>query len=254
MKAVHAGKWMRMFMYDLAILSLIAAMAIAIAGCGDDDDKTPTGPISQVESLESPFLICGSRNPGGVGFDFVSARDGVAYNMDELPDLEYDLLVRTIKVERPDGNVGGAPYADLYGDTEGPVDAAKAFNASSLGSIETGDAGYDALTAVTAEITAGLAHDAAGFNLSGVSKGDTGFPLYAGAGNAAAQYKKLVIGEAWKKPAKNPAEGPRPNGDEQVWVIRTREGQHVKLMFWDFPAQGAPTATGYVAIKWALLD
>jgi len=203
------------------------------------------------ESLSSPYLICASRNPGGVGFDFVfKGKAGGAQNMDESPDLKYDLYIKTIKGEKPDGSQAGMPAVILFGDSSSVGSAVKAFEASSLESNATGDAGYNALTAVTSEITVGLRADAAGFTLTGIETGATGSPTV----NALnAQYKKLAIGDKWKAAAQT-GDRTGPSGDEPIWVIKTREGRHVKMMFIAMPAAGAPTETGYVSIKWELID
>ncbi|PIE88628.1 MAG: hypothetical protein CSA04_00885, partial [Bacteroidetes bacterium] len=58
----------------------------------------------------------------------------------------------------------------------------------------------------------------------------------------------LVIGCKWKVPANNNVEG-----DEPVWIIKTREGKIVKFIVTDFPANPAPTPRGYVAIEWDFL-
>jgi hypothetical protein len=203
------------------------------------------------ESLQSPYLVCASRNPGGVGFDFVfKGKTGGAQNMDESPDLKYDLYIKTVKGEKPDGSLGGMPAVVLYGDSSDVSDAVFAFEASSLASISTGDAGYDAVTSASTEIKAGLRADAAGFSMEGLESGGTGNPLMSAINK---QYKKLAIGDKWKAAAKT-GDKIGPSGDESVWVIKTREGRHVKMMFTAFPAAGAPTETGYVAIKWDMID
>jgi hypothetical protein len=257
MKELNSKKW---FVTDLTFIFAIAlafVAAISLIGCGEDDgvDEIVTGGTSiDAPPLESPFLICAGRNPEGVGFDFISDNPGVAYNMSEAPDLEYDILIRVLKAETPDGEVKGNPYVKLYGDVGGPPDAVMAFDASSLSNVQTGDAGYNALTGVTDDILSGLQKDLAGFDLDGVEKGEFGFPLFAGEGNLSDQLKKLVIGDKWKSTAKNKEGESRPSGDEQVWVIRTREGKFVKFIFCDFPAINAPTPTGYVAAKWEVIN
>jgi hypothetical protein len=142
------------------------------------------------------------------------------------------------------------PAVVLYGDSSNVADAVLAFDASSLASVATGDDGYNALTSVTAEITAGLRADAAGFTMEGLEAGGTGSPLMSAINK---QYKKLAIGDKWKAAAKT-GDRTGPSGDEPVWVIKTREGRHVKTMFIAMPSAGAPTETGYVAIKWDLID
>ncbi|MFW6328388.1 MAG: hypothetical protein ACOC2F_08765, partial [Bacteroidota bacterium] len=98
-----------------AIVAL-AFWSVLFTSCEKDEDDNPPSNESQFNSLESPYLICANRNPGGVGFDFeYNEEKGGANNLDSLTvdDFAYDLKIRTIKGEKPDGSLGGAPYIQL---------------------------------------------------------------------------------------------------------------------------------------------
>ncbi len=234
----------------LLVFSLLLAaivLPLMFLGCSDDDDNDNE---TSYNWLTSPYLICAARNPGGVVFDFVlNGEKGGAVNLDEYPDFDWDLLVKVFKCENIEGEVKGFPFADLHGDVD-VLDAALGIDASSLDDIGTGNEGYNAVTYVSSDILNGLAADEAGFDPDSVPAGETGYPLYSGPDGMKAQYDKLVIGEKWKATAKT-GDLSGPSGDEKVWVIETKEGRHVKLMFEAFPANGEK---GYVAIKWDLID
>lgn len=220
------------------ILMLIAGLTFTFSSCNDDDDKQEQ---EQFSGLSSPYLICATRNPGGVGFDFeYHGEKGGANNLDELTveDFTYDVMIRTIKGEKPDGSLGGMPHIAL-------ADNAEAVNYSAIDETMTGYTKFQGL------IKAGLAafsfsKDDAGFNLSGLETGNTGKPLMSAIN---AQYQKLVIGDKWKAPAKNDTEG-----DEPIFIIKTSEGKWAKLIVTDFPADPAPTATGYISMEWELIE
>ena len=242
-------KSLRKLGFGFFIVTLAFVISFSIVACEDNEEE------EQPVYLESPYLICANRNPGGVGFDFVTdGKNGGVQYMDEYPEFEYDVIIKTIKVEKPDSTSGGAPAAYLYGDSSDVTNATLAFNAESIG---TGSEGYNVLTSVTAEITAGLQADKAGFDLSGVPAGtETGFPLMSGPNGVGKQYQKLVIGNKWIDAAKT-GDKKGTSGDEQVWIVKTREGRYAKMIFTAFPASteiGAESPTGYVAIEWDLLD
>ena len=250
MKALIKSSQKIFFGFFVVILAFV--ISFSIVACEDNEEE------EQPVYLESPYLICANRNPGGVGFDFViDGKNGGVQYMDEYPEFEYDVLIKTIKVEKPDSTSGGAPAAYLYGDSSDVTNATLAFNTSSLESIGTGSEGYNVVISVTAEITAGLQADKAGFDLSGVPAGPvTGLPLMSGPNGVGKQYQKLVIGNKWIDVAKT-GDKKGPSGDEQVWIVKTREGRYAKMMFTAFPASteiGAESPTGYVAIEWDLLD
>jgi len=227
------------------MLLLLAAFAFAgtlFTGCDKDQDPDdPTQTEEQFVSLETPYLICANRNPGGVGFDFSYNNEiGGGNNIDSLSvsDFEYDVKIRTIKGEKPDGSLGGAPFFKMHEDVQ-------AVNYSTIDTECTGYTDFQNLTlANIQEYT--VTSDADDFNLESLPTGDTGAPVWD---NLMSEYGKLVIGFRWKSAANNDVAD-----DEPIWIIKTREGKLVKLIVTDFPADPAPTATGYVSIEWAFVE
>lgn len=227
------------------MLLLLAAFAIAgtlFIGCDKEDDPDdPTQTEEQFVSLESPYLICANRNPGGVGFDFYyNDATGGGNNIDSLSvsNFEYDIKIKTVKGEKPDGSQGGAPFFKLHDDVQ-------AVNYSAIDTECTGYADFESLNLADIQNYT-LASDDVGFDLDALPTGDTGAPIWD---DLMAEYNKLVIGFRWKSAAYNAVDD-----DEPIWIIKTREGKLVKLIVTDFPADPAPTATGYVSIEWDFVD
>ncbi len=224
------------------LLIILTCLFFTFTSCEEDDDNNNQNDNQeQFQSLYSPYLICGSKNPGGVGFDFeYNGETGGANNLDSLTvsDFTYDIKIRTIKVEKPDGNPGGMPYIALAASAE-------AINYSAVDTTCKGYTAYQNLTNGDLQ-TISFESDDTGFDLSGLTTGTTGYPLMS---EVQAEYQKLVIGDKWKNPAMNDIAG-----DEPVWIIKTIEGRLVKLIVTDFPADPAPTATGYVALEWDFVD
>ncbi len=215
---------------------------VLFTSCEKETEEEPTPPVKkEFVSLKSPYLICAGRNPGGVGFDFeYKGLKGGANNFDSLSvaDFEYDLRIKTIKGEKPDGSLGGAPYIKL-------ASTAKAVNYSSIDTLCKGIDAFNNLKMSNIKDYV-LQADDPSFNVSSVPTGTTGNPLML---KLMKEYKKLVIGQKWKKPAFNNIEN-----DEPIWIIETTEGRLVKFIVTDFPANPAPTATGYIAIEWDFVE
>jgi hypothetical protein len=229
----------RKWFYPLAV---VLTAGICMVSCEKNGNEDPDPVEGNFTSLESPYLICANRNPGGVGFDFEYHEEkGGANNMDSLTvtDFEEDIFIRTLKGEKPDGSLGGAPYIRLS------EDAVEAVNYSGVDPACKGVAAFENLNSSNLQ-SCDLQFDAEGFDPSAVATGQTGKPMMSG---LMAEYEKLVIGIRWKGPANNDVEG-----DEPVWLIRTREGRLVKFIVTDFPADPAPTATGYISIMWDFID
>ena len=223
------------------ILIILTGLFFTFTSCEKDDDNNNNDNQEQFQSLNSPYLICANRNPGGVGFDFVyNGETGGANNLDSLTvsDFAYDIKTRTIKAEKPDGSLGGMPYIALAADVE-------AVNYSAIDPTCIGYTAYQNLTNSDLQ-TISFESDDTSFDLSSLATGTTGQPLMS---EAQAEYQKLVIGDRWKAAAKNDIAD-----DEPVWIIKTIEGRWVKLIVMDFPADPAPTATGYVALEWDFVD
>ena len=201
----------------------------------EPDEQTPT--VSQFVSLENPYLICANRNPGGVGFDFeYKGEKGGANNMDSLSvsDFEYDLVVKTIKAEKPDGSLGGAPFIQLH-------ETVKAVNYSTIDTTCKGYSDFQNLNSTNIQNYT-LQSDDQSFDIANVPVGTTGRPLMQDLNQ---EFNKLVIGQRWREAASNAIAD-----DEPIWIIQTREGTIVKFIVTQMPANPAPTPTGYIKIEW----
>lgn len=221
------------------LIILTTGLFFTFTSCKKDDSNNDNQ--EQLKSIESPYLICAGRNPGGVGFDFeYNGKKGGANNLDLLSvsDFKYDIKIHVIKAEKPDGSLGGMPYIALAAN-------AKAVNYSTVDPACKGYTAYKNLTKDNLQ-TFSFKSDDTSFNLSNLTAGTTGKPLMS---KVKAEYNKLVIGDKWKTSAKNDIAN-----DELVWIIKTLEGRLVKLIVTDFPANPAPTATGYVALEWDFVD
>jgi hypothetical protein len=222
--------------------SVFAIVALAFWGvwltsCEKDEVDDPTPTPTQFVSLENPYLICANRNPGGVGFDFeYKGGKGGANNMDSLTvtDFEYDLKIRTIKAEKPDGSLSGVPFIQLY-------ETVQAVNYSTVDTTCKGYSDFQNLNS-TNILNYTLQSDNSSFNLANVPVGTTGSPLMQDLNQ---ELNKLVIGQRWKDAAGNTIAD-----DEPIWIIQTRESKIVKFIVTQMPANPAPTSTGYVKIEW----
>ncbi len=224
----------------LFFVLLVSMMATTVfVSCSDDDDDDDN---STETFLKSPYLICVSRNPGGVGFDFeYNGGKGGANNLDSLTatGFTHDMFIKTVKGEKADGSLGGAPYFKLSSGTLGAVN---------YSAVDASCKGIDAFNSLTASNIKAytLKKDSINFDLTSLPTGSKGKPLMSALKK---EYKKLVIGMKWRETANNDVEN-----DELVWIIKTREKRLVKLIVTDFPASPAPTATGYIAITWDFLN
>lgn len=225
----------------LAIMVSMAASSVLIS-CSDDDEEGEPELENNFVSLESPYLICANRNPGGIGFDFEymdEAGGGNYIDSTSVDDFAEDTFVLTIKGEKPDGSLGGAPYFKLYDNT------VEAVNYSLVDTDCKGIDAFNSLNSTNIESYT-LESDDASFDTSSLPTGDTGKPMMT---DLLEEYDKLVIGINWKAAAYNDVAN-----DEPIWIIKTREGVLVKMIVTDFPADPAPTSTGYIALTWDFLD
>lgn len=231
-------KTMKSSVFAIAIL---AFWGVLFTSCEKDKADGPTPTVSQFVSLENPYLICANRNPGGIGFDFeYNGEKGGANNMDSLTveDFAYDLKIRTIKAEKPDGSLGGVPFIQLH-------ETVKAVNYSSVDTNCKGYTDFQNLTAANIQAFT-LQADDPNFDLTSLSTGTTGSPLMQ---NLNQELNKLVLGQKWKEAASNTVAD-----DEPIWIIQTREGKIVKFIVTQFPANPAPTSTGYISIEWDFVE
>jgi hypothetical protein len=232
---------MKSFKSLIIVTAVLAFWSIFFISCEKDDIEDPSENENQFISLESPYLICASRNPGGVGFDFeYKGEKGGANNLDSLTvsDFVYDLKIRVIKGEKPDGSLGGAPYIQLSATI-------KAINYSAIDTTCKGQSDFKNLNSSNIQNYT-LQSDDASFDISSVSAGETGSPLMQ---QLTQEYNKLVIGQKWKKAANNDVAD-----DEPIWIIETEEGRIIKFIVTDFPADPAPTSTGYIALEWDFVE
>lgn len=232
---------MKQLKSSILVFAALTIGAVLFTACEKDEDDNPTPNESQFISLESPYLICAGRNPGGVGFDFeYNGEKGGANNLDSLTvdDFTYDLKIRTIKGEKPDGSLGGAPYIQLSAN-------AQAVNYSAVDTTCKGISDFTNLNSSNIQ-TYTLQSDDSSFDISTVPTGSTGSPLMQ---DLMQEYNKLVIGQKWKEAANNDIAD-----DEPIWIIETPEGRIVKFIVTDFPADPAPTSTGYIAIEWDFVE
>jgi hypothetical protein len=232
---------MKIFKSAIFVIAALTIWSVLFTSCEKDEDDDLTPNESQFVSLESPYLICATRNPGGVGFDFeYNEEKGGANYLDSLTvdDFVYDLKIRVIKGEKPDGNLGGAPYIQLSA-------TAQAVNYSAVDTTCKGFTDFTNLNSSNIQNYT-LQSDDASFDTSTVPSGSTGSPLMQ---QLMQEYNKLVIGQKWKEAANNDIAD-----DEPIWIIETEEGRIVKFIVTDFPADPAPTATGYIAIEWGFVE
>lgn len=232
---------MKILKSTMLVIAIFAIWGILFTSCEKDEDNEPINTESQFVSLESPFLICANRNPGGVGFDFeYNGEKGGANNLDSLTvaDFNYDLKIRTIKGEKPDGSLGGAPYIQLSA-------TAQAVNYSTINTTCKGFSEFTNLNSTNIQ-SYSLQSDDSSFDASTVQTGTTGSPLMS---ELMTEFSKLVIGQRWKEAASNDVAD-----DEPIWIIATEEGRIVKFIVTGFPANPAPTSTGYIAIEWDFVD
>ena len=234
---------MKKLRFYLNPILFLFVMSLSLISCDKGDDPEPKESSSTFTSLSSPYLICANRNPGGVGFDFeYDGKTGGANNMDSLTvdDFEADVVVKTIKADS-DGSTTSANMITLN-------NGAQAVNYSSVDASCKGYTAFQKLTYSTASAKGPtFGSDGSDYTLTGLTSGTSGFPLLS---EVNTQIAKLVIGDKWKAPAKNSVAD-----DEPIFIIKIQEGRWVKLIITEFPATtNAPTATGYVAIEWALMN
>lgn len=232
---------MKTWKSSLSILVLSILCVVLSTSCEKEGNEDPKNDNDQFESLTSPYLICASRNPGGVGFDFEYAgKKGGANNLDDptVEDFTYDVKILTIKGEKPDGTLGGAPYIQLSTNS-------KAINYTTIDHSCTGISDFTNLNQSNIQNYL-LQSDGSSFDLTSLPTGSTGSPLMQ---QLLQEYNKLVIGQRWKEAANNDIAD-----DEPIWIIQTEEGRIVKFIITDFPADPAPTTTGYIAISWDFVD
>lgn len=226
---------------SIFMIVALSFWGILLSSCEKDEKNNSIPTENQIASLKSPYLICANRNPGGIGFDFENKeKKGGVNNLDSptISDFVSDLTIKTIKGEKSDGNLGGAPYIKL---------SAKV-HAINYSTIDTNCKGLSNFTNLNSSNIKSytLQSDETSFNISTISTGKTGSPLMQ---QLVKEYNKLVIGMKWKEAANN-----NIVDDEPIWIIQTDEGKIIKFIVTGFPANPAPTSTGYIDIEWDFIN
>lgn len=224
--------------FSLGLFVLIGM--VSMMSCAPTDEA-PKETNSTVSPVTSPYLICANRNPGGIVFDFVvGGNTGAAYNADQTNSVEWDLRVQVYKgVTNDGGTLMGKPFVKLYSTTVLASNVATVTN--------TNTTSYAGITAVTTELTNTLVADTlATFDLSAVSNDNSGNLYYNTSSGLKTYYDQMVIGENWKSPVSKQEK-------MCIYVIKTREGRHVKLIIKTF-GKNSSVGSGYIAIDWALID
>ncbi len=223
-------------------------LGLVMTGCYDDssgDDDASVGPVT------SPFLVCGGRNPGGVGIDLDS---GTAWNLDDNPTFDWDVMFQTKKGVRNAGGwvLKGAPYIKLR---QTVVEAYM--------HDETGVAEYDAITSDPLTGTFAPDTEADPLDFSGVDKVEVGDDAYnaddsllgkmyyAATGKAGLkqEYTPLVIGESWKSAATN-----TDDTDDKIYIIESDQGTLFKFIVTNFGPSSDLGESGYAEIEWEELN
>jgi len=230
---------------------LLLILAASIFSCTKDDENEKQTKQKEVKetftSLESPYLICAGRNPGGVAFDFIyKGNKGGSNNVDDIKmkELNPDMVVKTVKGQKSETNksLGGMPSIRLSSK-------AKGLNYSAQDSKFIGYKSYLKIIKIS-DIKLDetkFKSDDSSFDLTKLKKGSSGKSLIS---DIAKEYKKLVIGNKWLKSAHNTIEG-----DEPIWIIKTSEGKYVKMIVKRFPAIINGKATnGYISLEWSILE
>lgn len=243
----------------ILILTLLVLFLFLPNGCTVNEAEDEFNVIDVVNQQKpfvkvSPYQFWNGSNQQGLGFDFVFlGLPGGAKFLDEENGLQYDLVIRSYLVEFQDSSYGFAPGVHLY-LSENDSGYTQAFNASTLSTVGYGMAGYNSINSVTADLTSGLRGDSVNISLSTVPISDvTGLPVYYGEYGLDSLHDLLVIGDDLFSAA-NTADSSYTQGNQPVWIIKTREGYHAKFLIEQYPALGAPDSTTYMKIHWEVID
>ncbi|HOO71520.1 MAG TPA: hypothetical protein PK926_07140 [Spirochaetota bacterium] len=250
------------------LLLLLSAFALLmVPGCDDssDDDSSKVSPV------ESPYLICVNRNPGGVGFDFDS---GIAYNLDENPDMDWDLRIMTHKGHKdanPRLGHKGRPVIDLAGTSSGGASGYRhgnsvdetAYGAFGLSDVVDSSFAFDPVDGYDISNVETITYDHSDGNGS-----ETGY-VYAGTFNST-DYDSDAESDNTLREVYNASfalANYGTNGGFEYWwsggsfatplyVIKTDQETVVKFWLEEFPASGSdvPTTSGYIRIRWEVLE
>lgn len=242
------------------------ALLMLVPGCDDSsDDKKDPG----LSPVETPYLICVNRNPGGVGFNFDS---GVAYNLDENPGMDWDLRIITHKGHKdanPRSGYKGRPVIDLAGTSSDGVSAYRhatgvdetAYENFALTDVVDASFAFDPVDGYDISTVAGITYDYSDGNGE-----QTGY-VYAGTFNST-DYDIDAESDNTLREVYNASfilANYGTNGGFEYWwaggsfatplyVIKTDQGKVVKFWLEEFPATNAATTSGYINIRWEVLE
>ena len=244
---------------NLLVFSVFALLMLP--GCDDSGDDSNSIVVLPVDS---PYLICVNRNPGGVGFDFDS---GVAYNLDENPYMDWDLRIKTHKGHKdanPRSGYKGRPVIDLAGGA--PDGVSGYLHANSV--VESDYTDFALTDVVDANFVFDPVDD---YDISTVAvitynhgDGDQTGYVYAGTFNSTDYDDPTTDHNTLREVYKDSFALANGSGFEYWWsggsfatplyVIKTDQGTVVKFWLEEFPATNAATSSGYINIRWEVLE
>ena len=198
-----------------------------MVSCNDDEEGST---IPESTTFEASANINPSNFPAGIGLDLSAGDTGRGASLDLEPTLEWDISMITIRT-----GAGGRPGIFLFGDleTNGAVQGAKV---SMINMTGIGPLAFENFVLVTAEMQDALRADGIftfdpEVDVDGEGKPD--------AEKLKEEYKKLVIGDRGIR---------RPEAEQEIYLIRDRNGDYHKFQFVQL------TNGGNVTIRWAKFD
>lgn len=227
------------------LLVLVVFIFVTCISCSKDEEKVIPNYDGKFYPLNPPYILCIGQNPGGIVFDFIYNGEKAGANNFDYPsvkDIDPDLMIKNSKCKLPQGMTGGGgmPHFRL-------CKGASAINYTEINPKCKGFNKYEEL--IKSEVM-GLKfkEDDSSFDLSKLELTDWGVPSYKDMIN---EFKKLVIGNIWKKTAHNDIEG-----DELIWIIKTKEGEFIKMIVTMFPAKNKEgrTLNGNIDMQWDILN
>ncbi len=233
------------------LITLVALGGITVTGCSSDDS-------SKVEELKSPYLICAKRNPGGVGIDLDT---GEAFNLDDAPDMDWDIKLKVYKGWDKVTNPTAPPtknFARPYIALRGKSGGAKVVEAATFGS--TGQTAYDGIQKSAVTSLAYGADTIDDVDKSKVTKekkeiaGNTEvFYIYKTSESSATdtlkyQYDQLQIGEKFKKNCVD-----KDHTNDPIYIIKTDKGNYFKVIIQNFGPKSDLKEKGKIALEYKKL-
>lgn len=227
------------------LVVVVLALLVTSISCSKDEEKLTPSYDGKFYPLAPPYILCIGQNPGGIVFDFIYNGEKAGANNFDYPsvkDIDPDLLIKNNKCKLPQGMTGGGgmPHMILG---KGVV----ALNYTEINPECKGFKKYEELSKSDLN-NLEFKEDDSSFDLSKLTLTDWGVPSYT---DMMKEFKKLVIGNTWKLTAHNDIEG-----DELVWVIKTKEGDLVKMIVTKFPAKNKEgrSLNGNIDMQWDLLN